>query len=318
MTLVARKPDRAAVMLTVATLFWGLSFPLTKSWQLAVDDCGWSDALSTTTLISLRIGAALILFTAFLPGLVRRPAWRAHATGLGLGCINFLGFILQVVGLASTTPANCGFYTSLASVWAPILAWIALREKVRLPTFIGLCLGVLGAAVLGLESAAGWALGRGEALTLSSSMVFGILIVALDRLGKKFPSGHLTAGYLAGTGLPAVFVALVIAFFQPGLNTWAIQVQDVLTRPAVVRDVALLTIFCSVLATHFFTVFQPRLSAARASLIYLLEPVFATCFSLSIGHDTLSTRLVIGGSFILFGNLVVELPRLWREFRRPA
>ena len=244
--------------------------------------------------------------------------WRAHATGTALGCLNFLGFILQVVGLASTTPANCGFYTSLASVWAPILAWVILREKVRLPTLIGLCLGVVGAGVLGLGNAAGWSLGRGEVLTLSSSFVFGTLIVALDRLGKQFPSGHLTAGYLAGTGLPAFWVAIVLAHSQSGLQTWVMQVHTALTRPAVVRDVALLTIFCSVLATHFFTVYQPRLSAARASLIYLLEPVFATCLSLSIGHDSLSARLVVGGGFILCGNLVVELPRLWREFRRPA
>jgi drug/metabolite transporter (DMT)-like permease len=317
-TFVARKPDRAVVMLTVATLFWGLSFPLTKSWQLATADTGWNDALSATTLIALRIGSALILFALVRPKLVWQPSWRAHVAGLGLGLINFAGFILQVVGLASTTPANCGFYTSLSSVWAPILAWLALREKVRQPTFLGLCFGVVGAAVLGLANDSGWALGRGDALTLASSVAFGIMIVALDRVGKLFPSGHLTTGYLAGTGLPALCVAVVLAMHQPGITSWLTQVHDVLIRPAVVRDVALLTVFCSVLATHFFTVFQPRLSAARAALIYLMEPVFATCLSLSIGHDALSTRLVVGGGFILFGNLVVELPRLWREFRRPA
>ncbi|HEV8062014.1 MAG TPA: DMT family transporter, partial [Gemmataceae bacterium] len=201
MTFPARKPDQAVVMLTVATLFWGLSFPLTKSWQLAVDDLNWSESLSATTLIALRIGSALLLFVLFRPGLVLKPTWQAHAAGFGLGLINFCGFILQVIGLASTTPANCGFYTSLASVWTPILAWLIFREQVRVPTLIGLCLGMVGAAVLGINADGAWTLGRGETITLISSMAFAVMIVLLDRVGKQFPSGHLTTGYLAGTGL---------------------------------------------------------------------------------------------------------------------
>jgi drug/metabolite transporter (DMT)-like permease len=305
-------------MLTVATLFWGLSFPLTKSWQLAVEDLNWSETLSATTLISLRIVSALFLFLLFRPSLVLKPSWQAHVAGFALGLINFAGFSLQVIGLAFITPANSGFYTSLASVWTPVLAWIFLREPVRLPTLIGLCLGMAGAAVLGVDAEAGWSLGRGETLTLVSTVIFAVMIVALDRLGKRFPSGHLTASYLAGTGLPALIVALVLAARGPSLNVWHEQVSMVLARPAVARDVVLLTILCTVLATHFLTVYQPRLPAARAALVYLSEPVFAACFSLGIGHDTLTLRLILGGAFILFGNLVVEMPRLWREFRRPV
>ncbi|HEV8060832.1 MAG TPA: EamA family transporter, partial [Gemmataceae bacterium] len=116
----------------------------------------------------------------------------------------------------------------------------------------------------------------------------------------------------------ALVMALALAAHDPGWSIWQEQLRLVLARPAVARDVVLLTILCSVVATHFLTVYQPRMSAARAALIYLLEPVFAACFSLGIGHDELTTRLVLGGGFILFGNLVVEMPRLWREFRRPA
>ncbi len=318
MRLLARMPDQAVVMLTMATLFWGLSFPLTKSWQLAVGDTRWSDTLSATTLIALRIAPALVLFALFWPRLVLRPTWRAHAAGFALGLINFAGFILQVVGLASTTPANCGFYTSLASVWTPILAWLAFREPVRLPMMIGLCLGIVGAAILGVKEDAGWALGRGESIVLLSSVIFAIMIVALDRVGKHFPSGHLTAGYLAATGLPALLLALWLADGNPGIVIWRDQVRDILTRPAVARDLVLLTVLCTVLATHWLTIYQPRMSAARAALVYLLEPVFAACFSLGIGHDTWNVPLMVGGTFVLLGNLVVELPRLWREFRGHA
>jgi drug/metabolite transporter (DMT)-like permease len=305
-------------MLTLATLFWGMSFPLTKSWQLAVDDMHWSELLSATTLITIRFTAALVIFSVFRPALVLNLQWKAHASGFGLGLINSSGFMLQIVGLASTTPANSGFYTSLASVWTPIMAWLAFRAPVGAPTLVGLTLGMAGAAVLGIQPEAGWALGHGEALTLLSSLIFSILIVSLDRVGKRFPSGHLTAGFLMGTWLPATVVALVLASQNPGWYSWQNQVRQALTRPAVARDVILLTIFCSVLANYLFTVYQPRLTPARAALIYLLEPVFAACFSMSIGHDQLTPRLALGGGFILLGNVIVETPKLWREFRRPA
>jgi drug/metabolite transporter (DMT)-like permease len=314
---LVRRPDQAAVMLAVATLFWGMSFPLTKSWQLAVEDMKWQEPLSATTLITVRIAAALVLFLLFRPALVFRPTGRAHAAGFGLGLVNSAGFILQVVGLASTTPANSGFYTSLASVWTPILAWLAFRAPVGTPTLMGLGLGVVGAAVLGVKPEVSWALGHGEAITLISSVIFAIMIVTLDRAGKHFPSGHLTAGFLLGTGLPAALVVASLASQTPGWSIWQDQVLTVMARPAVARDVLLLTVLCSVVATHLFTVYQPRLTPARAALIYLLEPVFATLFSMSIGHDELTFRLALGGGFILLGNFVVETPKLWREFRPP-
>jgi drug/metabolite transporter (DMT)-like permease len=317
-TFLGRQSDRAAVMLTVATLFWGLSFPLNKSWQLEIDDLGWSQSLSAATLIALRIGAALVVFAVFRPTLVIGPSWQAHATGLWLGAFNLTGFMIQVVGLAWTTPARAGFFTSLASVWTPLLAWLLFRIHVSVPVLIGLFLGISGAAVLGLNPAENWIPGRGDAMTFASSFIFAGVIVALDRQGRKYPAGHLTAGYLAGTGVPALLIALCLAGQEPGLGPWLRQARQALARPEVLRDVALLTILCSLLATHLLTVYQPRLSASRAALIYLLEPVFASIFSLGIGHDELTAQLIAGGSCILLGNLVVELPRLWREFRGPA
>jgi drug/metabolite transporter (DMT)-like permease len=71
-----------------------------------------------------------------------------------------------------------------------------------------------------------------------------------------------------------------------------------------------LTVLSTVCATLWMSTYQPQLSAARASLIYFLEPVFATAFSIAFGFDTLSVQLFLGGVLILTGNLLVELP-LW-------
>jgi hypothetical protein len=45
-------------------------------------------------------------------------------------------------------------------------------------------------------------------------------------------------------------------------------------------------------------------------LIYLLEPLFTAIISLCTGHDSLTIQLILGGSLILGGNLLVEM-RVW-------
>jgi drug/metabolite transporter (DMT)-like permease len=59
-------------------------------------------------------------------------------------------------------------------------------------------------------------------------------------------------------------------------------------------------------------VYQPKVAASRAALIYLLEPVWAALFSLIWGHDSFSSYLIAGGILILVGNLIVEVPR-WQR-----
>jgi drug/metabolite transporter (DMT)-like permease len=308
-------PGHAAVMLILATLCWGMSFPLVKNWQLAVKDCPGGQVFGSFLLIALRMFLALLIFAAVRPSLYRAPSKRSYGIGLLLGGINFVGIFLQVEGLVSATPALSGFFTSLASAWVPLLAWLCFRLVPGRATLWGLGLGVVGLAILGIEPDQGWKLGVGETLTLLSSIVFGVGILLIDRLGRSVPPGHLTVGFLAGHAVPASVLALAWAGSGAGIApcvTWtAVKLQDL----DILRDLGLLTLFCTVLAFHWMTVYQPRISAGRAALIYLLEPVFAAGFSICWGHDSVTLRLVAGGGLILAGNLLVELP-VWLRTKR--
>jgi drug/metabolite transporter (DMT)-like permease len=139
-------------------------------------------------------------------------------------------------------------------------------------------------------------------------MVFAFMIVVLDRWGRRVRPGNLTVGFLAGTGVPALVLAMAWSAHGTGLGPWLRWGSRMLHDPEALTDVCLLTIFCSVLTFHWMMTFQPRVPAARAALIYLLEPVFASVFSLLWGFDELSLRLLVGGGLIMGGNLLVELP----------
>jgi drug/metabolite transporter (DMT)-like permease len=255
---------------------------------------------------------AAVLLAAWQPRLVRAPTRREHAAGALLGCAFFVGFALQVWGLTWITPARSAFFTSLCSAWVPLLLWLGAGIAVRRPTLLGLLLGLAGTAVLGLEYDSGWVLGWGEVLTVLASLLFALQLILLDRLGRAGESAHLTATFFATTALLAGQAGLVVAAGGPGLAAWRDWTAAMLHSPPVLRDLTLLTLLPTVLAFHWMNTYQPRVSAGRAALIYLLEPVFSAAYSVWVGQDAVTQRLLLGGGLIVAGNLLVELPRWFR------
>jgi drug/metabolite transporter (DMT)-like permease len=316
------------MMLIATTVLWGLSFPLMKSWQEASTD--WQATLdadqalagkviASVTLIALRMLLALVILAIFRPRLFSAPERKEHLYGMIIGWIFFAGFALQVLGLAWTTPALSAFFTSLGSAWVPLLAWICWRTRVAGVTLLGLALGIVGVMVLtGIDTgpSEAWSLGWGELLTYGSAMIFAVEILVLDRLGRSVQSAHLTVSFMATSALAALVLAVGVSAASVGLGPWAAWTLQMVKDPAVLRDLLLLTVFSTVLAFHWMNAYQPLVPASRAALIYLLEPVFGSIFSIMIGHDALTMRLVLGGAIILGGNLLVELPQWLRDSRK--
>jgi drug/metabolite transporter (DMT)-like permease len=303
-------------MLVLATVLWGWSFSLVKNWQQAAADCPGGDLLASMTLLAVRAFLALLILAVVRPRLVWRPTRREYAATLLIAVPFFVGFTLQVWGLAWTSPALSAFVTSLASAWVPVLAFVGLRVRAAWLTLLGLGAGIAGTAVLGLDPGRPLLLGPGEALTLVASVLFAVEMLVLERLGRAVPPAHLTAGLLAWLAVQALLGSAALAAAGPGLGAWLTWTADLLRQPAVLRDVVLLSVFSTLLALHWMNVYQPRVPASRAGLIYLLEPVFASLFSLAAGHDPLTGRLLLGGGLILGGNVLAELPVWLSDWRK--
>jgi len=301
-------PRHALMMLIAATCFWGLSFPLTKYWQVNTVDCPGGAILSSLTLLAIRTVPALVVLAIFKPHLFVLADRRALLIGSFLGSINFLGCFFQILGLATTTPTLSGFFTSLASAWVPLLALVCFRISVAPATLVGICVGIAGAGVLEIDTSGPLVLGMGEGLSLLCSVMFALVILLLDRLGRRVESSHLTVGFVGMTGLPALVLAPIWAQREAVLGPWMSWLGAVLQTPGLLLDVALLTLLCTVLAYHWMTTYQPRVPASRAALVYLIEPLFAATFSVAWGYDAITLRLILGGGLILGGNFLVELP----------
>src|SRR5262249_21364768 len=148
-----------------------------------------------------------------------------------LGVVFFSGFFLQLWGLAWTSPALSAFITSLGSAWAPLLAWVCFGVRVARWTLLGLAIAIGGTVVLSLDPSVRWGLGPGEALPLLASLLFGVQILMLDRLGRTLRASHLSLSFFGVAGVLSLGLAVTRAASGPGIEGWLGGTRSLLAEP---------------------------------------------------------------------------------------
>jgi len=311
-----KRPVKAATLMLLSTIAWGLSFPLSKAAILAQQSV--SPALPTwlhsSMLLAIRFAicaALMALWIAMQRGKITRREW---AQGLMLGVFSGSGLLLQVDGLNYTEASTSAFITQCYCVIIPI--WVALRHGRKPSPLLATCCGVviIGVAILSGIDPRNLRHGRGEWETVLSSLFFTAQILWLERgefAGNH--SGHVSlAMYLMIALLQSLFV-----FAGAGHGIGA-ALAPFASLPVIGLTLALIFI-CTLLAFGIMNHWQPHLEATQAGLIYCGEPLFASIFALfapvmisawcgvNYQNEPLTWRLALGGGLILAANLAVLL-----------
>lgn len=298
----------------VCTAGWGISFSLMFSWQNGpLPDLPFAGLISGVTLIGLRMPLALVLFALMRPGLVASLRKKDLLPGTMVALPLWLGFVLQLWGLAYTTPAMSAFFTSLASLWVPIL-FLMVGRRISLGVWAGYGLAFIGLVVL-VEG--GWRWGTGEFLSLGCSVIFSFQILALDRFGRGIDGNRITPVLFGVNGVLSLLLVVALCFFGGTLDIWQEWLWARLSHGPTLWELALMVVIPTLMSYSLMNAFQPKLSAERAAIIYLLEPVFSLLFSLWFGHDSLHAPMVIGGMLILLGVAWTEMVNSPAEQGKP-
>lgn len=319
---VACQPDRtpvraslAAALLTLCCICWGFSFPATQLAVSAFERAVAGDPAALDLPLRLAIqttfSAWRFVAAALIYGLLTYRQQRGSSTadckaGLAVGSLLGLGLLLQILGLRHTLPSVSGFLTAMTVIFTPIgQAWI-LRRRVGGIIWLAALVALAGTAILSLPNphAAGSnpavlapdVTYLGELLTLLSAVVFAGQILAVAHYGAQVEAARLTwisFGVVALMNLSGGLVLSGGRLYAPCLLSlvWA--------DPAFTLPMAGLVLFSTVAAFHMMNTYQPRVSAATASVIYCLEPVFATLWSLAFGTERLTWVTTVGGAVIL-------------------
>lgn len=271
-------------LLAVAAM-WGISFVWMK------DILDQQDVYSF--LVSRFIVAAMVMLLVnprVITKLNRDLLVKGSIIGTALG----LGYIFQTLGLERTTPAITGFITGLYVVLTPLIGALILKEKLTIQAWFYIALATLG---LGVLSISGFSIGAGELFVLISAFLFAAHILLLSRWSKDFDAYTLTFVQLATCAVVSGVPASLNGFIAPpDRQVWAV------------------VIFTAVFATFFAFVIQTwaqaRISATKVAVILTMEVVFAALFSVALGAEPLTLRILLGGSMVLIAMIMIVQPKV--------
>jgi drug/metabolite transporter (DMT)-like permease len=281
---VSSRPKTLLATLTLLgiTAAWGSTFFLIKDLL---------ERVPTLDFLGVRFAIAAVALVLVAPRALGRLSRDARRHAVVLGLLYGLGQILQTAGLAHTPASVSGFITGLYVVATPLFAAALLQTRITWLTWAAVLLAVVGLAVLTLD---GLSVGYGEALTFVAAMLYALHIVGLGAWS--------TASDAMGLAILQLIVIAVVCLVCTAPD--GIVLPD---RPSDWASLVYMALVPGALGIVGQTWAQAHLPPTRTAIVMSMEPVFAAFFAVLLGGESLTSRMLLGGVFVVSAMLVVEL-----------
>ncbi|KAB2640990.1 MAG: DMT family transporter [Verrucomicrobia bacterium] len=305
-----------AILLVFTCALWGLSFPVMKALHLeqALRLPQASTLFLSAWMQVARFGLGSLILLPFVSRSVR-PTRLELRQGLWIALWGGLGMGIQADGLAHTDASISAFLTQGYCIFLPLWACLKRRKPPGMRVLVATLLVLCGGALLSGVRLDHLRLGRGEWETILAAFLFTFQILLLE-----------DPKYVAIRGMAVTFVMFVgiTAMFAPITLLLANQPLDCLSAGASLPACGLilvLALFCSVCAYLLMNIWQPRVPATEAGLIYTAEPVFTAIYVLFLpgllgafchnaySNETLTSSLLGGGALIVVANGLMQWKR---------
>ncbi|HMM06060.1 MAG TPA: DMT family transporter [Clostridiales bacterium] len=275
----------AALLLTA--LIWGSGF-------ICVDyalQCGFPPGLLNT--IRFLLGAAVLLL--IINRKMKHISFAEIKTGFIAGSFYFLGFLFQTLGLQTIEVSSNALLTATNLLMVPFIARLFFKEKISIRVYIAVFACFLGIAVLNWSNG-GIHFRTGDLLTLICAFAFACHIAYLGNNTDGKNTFHLTFLQLLTVG---VLSSVYFLLFETG-QTHQIQWGNGMLA------LVYLALFPSALCLFLQTYGQRRTPTAKSAILLSFESLFGAAFSVFLGLEPFTTRLLLGGSVIFLSVLWLE------------
>lgn len=284
------------------TAAWGLSFILMK---LVAND------ITPYAFLTLRFGIAFfILLPVFLKRILRVKLVELGYSAI-IGLVLVLYMVFQITGLKTTSASNSAFITSTSVLMIPFLSFILFKKKITISNLFGMIFAVVG--VYFITGGLSKSFVIGDLYTLICALLVAIHIILVDYLTKVRKQDGLTLG---------IFQSLFTGLF--GFICWACFVNPpfsgVVYSQTLWETILLTALLCTAFAFTAQVYIQQFVSPTRISIILLLEPIFATVYTLFItGPDgkleIITAIKIVGIVFVIIGTLISETNILENQYK---
>jgi len=273
---------RGRLLILAAALLWSLAGVFIKFLDVP-----------PLTIVFYRSFFAALVFTPF----VRRADWQVNGAVL----VSVLTYTAAISAFVSanklTTAANAIVLQYTAPIFVFLFARVVLRETISRLNGFALLAGMLGVAIISLDSA-GQPEMAGVLLALLSGLLFAAYMINLRRTQAASPA------YLTWIN-NAVCALLLLVLVKSQLAITASQL-GILTVMGMVQ---------LGLPYYLFSKGLQSVSLLEASLIALIEPVLNPIWVAATVGEIPSAATLIGGSLILVG---LGVRYLWPLLNRSA
>lgn len=201
--------------------------------------------------------------------------------------------------LQYTTVANATLLSNMNPIVVALLSVWLFKERLGKVFFLGLIVGIIGAAFLaGASFSAGGTRLFGDMIGLITATIYGFYLVAVSRLRKRFSVSVVmfwTCFMSAVLLLPAAY--LFGEQILPNDSTgWMVLIG--------------LALICQILGQGMITYAFAHLPAAFGALTLLIQPVVAAAIAWVLFEEYLGAMDGFGAALILVGIILARLGTL--------
>ncbi|MEN9544143.1 MAG: hypothetical protein RLZZ598_976 [Pseudomonadota bacterium] len=284
-------------LLLLAAL-WGGSFLFMR---LGAADFG------PLALAALRVAIAAAVL---LPILLWRGEWsalRRHWRPIAaVGIVNSaLPFLAYAYAALSINAGLASIFNATTPLWAAVVAWCWLGDRLTPPRVAGLAIGFFGVIWLAWDQASfkpgAEAIGLSVLACLGATLMYGLSA----SMSKKWLAGVPPMATAAGSQIAAAVLLLPLGLFM-----WPAQPVPALAWSAVIA----LGVLSTGLAYLLYFRLIAHIGPANAVAVTFLIPLFAVLWGGLFLGERLSSSMLTGGGLILLGTSLAT--GFWRPGTR--
>ena len=272
--------------LIVVVILWGIAPVISKY----LFNNGYYSPALLVAIRGLLSCVAMLVFILITKGF--KDVTKAYLVCIPAGVILAIAYLLQFIGLETTTPAKNTFLESLSCIAVPICMFILVREKPSLANIlavIGVCVGSFVLCGNGLDFTSMFTTPTiGDILSAIGGIFFGIDI-AFTKVFAKNKNATVFV-FFQLIVLTIVSFAYALPFEKNLAMSW--QFTHILI-------VLVLGILCTAGCWVLRTVCIKNVSAVTCAVLMPMSAVVAAATSMIFRVEQFSWNVVVGGLIIL-------------------
>jgi drug/metabolite transporter (DMT)-like permease len=284
------KKRRAIVLTCIAGILWGTSFPAIKIGLNYVD---------AYMFVFLRFFlASMIMFFVVLIKNGHRFQFEKRKVIWFLGIANGIAYLLQYVGMNSTSASKSSLLVNLSAIWVAVLSSLILKERLGAKRAIGILFGILGVFLITTNldfKTLGQGAIIGDSLVLLSGVVWAFFTVYNKQLVSNVRDILQPITWILFVTLLPLIPSLYFSTSSPlqlPIDAWL-----AITYTAV---------FCWVIPYYLWSEALKSISPVSSTVILLTEVIVALGISSITLHDTFTLISGIGAFSIIVAIIFVS------------